>query len=356
MTVSVGPSTPSEKPAGSTGAAEGEAANDHGARVATPPSPGRVPDFFIVGHEKCGTTALYEMLRRHPQVFMPDIKEPRFFAPELRSRFRRLGPGELPETLEDYLSLFAAASPQQRVGEASPLYLRSHAAAGRIAEAQPAARIIAILREPASFLRSFHLQAVHNHVETQKDFAKAIALEEPRRRGKRVPPFSSAPQSLMYSDHVRYVEQLSRYHAVFAPEQVLVLIYEDFRRDNQATLRQVLRFLEVEEKGELAAIETEPLKDVRSLRLLQLGLAVSVARRQAAAVHPLLKRLEARTPTPMQKDALRSLWERAVYRDPGPRDEAYLVELRRRLKPEVTALSDYLGRDLVTLWGYGDIG
>ncbi len=42
---------------------------------------GRVPDFFIVGHPKCGTTALYEMLRRHPQIFMPDIKEPWFFAP-----------------------------------------------------------------------------------------------------------------------------------------------------------------------------------------------------------------------------------------------------------------------------------
>ena len=54
----------------------------------TPASSLRVPDFFIVGHSKCGTTALYLALRSHPQVFMPAIKEPRFFAPELRSRFR----------------------------------------------------------------------------------------------------------------------------------------------------------------------------------------------------------------------------------------------------------------------------
>src|SRR6478752_4985741 len=40
----------------------------------------RFPDFYIVGHSKCGTTALYEMLRRHPQIFMPDVKEPMFFA------------------------------------------------------------------------------------------------------------------------------------------------------------------------------------------------------------------------------------------------------------------------------------
>src|SRR5271154_7623584 len=79
----------------------------------------RLPDFFIVGHPKCGTTALHQMLRRHPQIHMP-LKEPRFFAQELRSRYRRLGPGTLPETLDQYLALFAAADPGQLAGEASP--------------------------------------------------------------------------------------------------------------------------------------------------------------------------------------------------------------------------------------------
>ena len=46
------------------------------------PAGRRVPDFFIVGHAKSGTTALYEMLRAHPQIFMPDLKEPKFFAYE----------------------------------------------------------------------------------------------------------------------------------------------------------------------------------------------------------------------------------------------------------------------------------
>ena len=43
-----------------------------------------VPDFFIVGHPKCGTTALFEMLRTHPQIYMPDCKETFYFADELR--------------------------------------------------------------------------------------------------------------------------------------------------------------------------------------------------------------------------------------------------------------------------------
>src|SRR5207245_10687256 len=85
---------------------------------------GRVPDFFIVGQHKSGTTALYEMLRRHPQIFMPDMKEPRFFASDLRGLSQR-GPGAAPETLEAYWSLFDGAKEGQRVGEASPSYVRS---------------------------------------------------------------------------------------------------------------------------------------------------------------------------------------------------------------------------------------
>src|ERR1700681_3498814 len=89
----------------------------------------RVPDFFIVGHHKCGTTALYQMLRRHPQIYMPELKEPRFFASDLRALLGGV-PGGLPQTYEEYLALFDPAEPQQRVGEASPSYLRSAVAAG----------------------------------------------------------------------------------------------------------------------------------------------------------------------------------------------------------------------------------
>jgi len=54
--------------------------------VPSEPATGRLPDFFIVGQPKSGTTALYEMLRRHPEIFMPASKEPWFFADELHER------------------------------------------------------------------------------------------------------------------------------------------------------------------------------------------------------------------------------------------------------------------------------
>jgi hypothetical protein len=316
------------------------------------PSQGRVPDFFIVGHHKCGTTALYEMLRRHPQIYMPDVKEPWFFARDLGVRFQPENP--LPQTLDEYRSLFTAAGPEQRVGEATPSYLMSHTAAASIADLQPDARIIAILREPASFLRSLHMQSVQNHAETETDLRKAIALEEPRRQGKAIPRDAIRPQELLYSEHVRYVEQLRRYHAVFAPEQVLVLIYDDFRADNDATVRQVLRFLEVDDSSPIEVTEANPTVSVRSVRAYELVRSVYLGRGPLARVAKA--GIKALTPRNLRLHALRTTRRRVLYSDPPAPDEELMLELRGRFKGEVVALSEYLGRDLVTLWGYDSIG
>jgi Sulfotransferase family len=308
----------------------------------------RVPDFFIVGHHKCGTTALYEMLRGNPQIYMPDIKEPWFFASDLRVRFPLSDP--LPTTLEEYLSLFTEARREQRVGEATPSYLMSRVAAGSIAEVQPKARIIAILREPASFLRSLHLQSVQNHAETETDLGKALALEPMRRQGKSIPPHTIRPQELLYSDHVRYVEQLRRYRAVFPPEQLLVLIYDDFRRDNEATVRQVLRFLEVDDTRPVEVMEANPTVRVGSQRLYEVVRSLYLGRGPAARVAKA--GIKALTPRQFRLKALETTRRRVLYRKPGPADESLMLELRRRFEGEVVALSEYLGRDLVTLWGY----
>jgi hypothetical protein len=205
-----------------------------------------VPDFFIVGAPKTGTTSLHRTLRVHPQIYMPSLKEPRFLASDMRPRPEHArAPSELgyPDTIDEYLALFADAAPEQRVGEASAFYLWSRSAAASIAALQPAARIIATLREPASFLRSLHLMYLWWGVETETDLSKAISLEPARRDGRHVPRRSHRPQLLSYSEHVHYVEQLRRYDAHFPPEQKLVLIYEDFRRENDRTVGDVLRFL-----------------------------------------------------------------------------------------------------------------
>jgi hypothetical protein len=244
--------------------------------VAAPPLEAfeqRAPDFFIVGHPKCGTTALYEMLRRQPGIYMPALKEPQFFAEEMREGPR---PEHLPDTLEQYLALFDGARSDQLLGEASPSYLRSRTAAGAIADLQPSARIIAILREPASLLRSVHLQFVQAAIETEHDLRKALALEPERRQGRSLPRHGIWPQALRYSEHVRYVEQLRRYHAAFGADQVLVLIYDDFRADNEGTVGKVLSFLGVEHAAPVHALEANPSVAARSPVLHELLHTVAV--------------------------------------------------------------------------------
>jgi sulfotransferase family protein len=317
----------------------------------------RVPDFFIVGAPKSGTTSLYQMLRRHPQIYMPDLKEPRFLASDMRPRagFSE-GPKDIgyPVTLDDYLALFDDAMPEQRVGEASTSYLWSRTAAATIAELQPDARIIAILREPASFLRSLHLTYLLGRNETVRDLRRAMALEADRREGRHIPRRSHRPQVLQYSEHVRYVEQLRRYHDRFPPEQVLVLIYEDFRDHNEATVRQVLRFLDVDDECQLDLMNVNVTKrTVRSWRLKELLNSVSkgagpASRGARAAVKTLTTRQ-------LRRGAIATIYSRAVVTEPPPPDESFMLELRRRFKGEVVALSEYLDRDLVSLWGYEDV-
>ncbi len=318
------------------------------------PEQTRVPDFFIVGHAKCGTTALYEMLRGHPQIFMPALKEPLYFATDLRARFQRRAAGPLPTALEDYLALFADAGAEQRVGEASSSYLWSRDAAGHIAKLQPNARIIAVLREPASFLRSLHLQLLQNQIESQKDLRKALALEPARRQGRRIPRRSNRPQALLYSERVRYVDQLRRYHALFPSEQMLVLIYDDFRSENEATVRRVLRFLDVDDTIPIHTVEANPTVRVRSQQLDELVNAVSVGRGPLSrAVKAALKTL---IPDRVRGGALELTLQHVVHGGVKPAEKDVMLEIRRRFRGEVEALSEYLGRDLVGLWGYDELG
>jgi hypothetical protein len=313
----------------------------------------RAPDFFIVGHPKCGTTALYEMLKRQPGVYMPELKEPVFLADDLRAGVRRSVVKGRPETLEEYLALFGPARAEQRVGEASALYLWSHDAAARIAELQPDARIIAILREPVSFLHSLHMQLLQDHSEMERDLRKALALEHERRQGRRIPRDCPRPPALIYSEYLRYVDQLRRYHAVFPPEQVLVLIYDDFRRDNEATMRTVLRFLDLDDTAPLEAIEANPTVRLRARRLDRALRNVSTGRGPVTSgLRRAIKRVSSRR---LRHRALLTTRRRVVYAEPPPPDTDLALELRHDLKAEVTALSEYLDRDLVALWGYDRI-
>ena len=194
------------------------------------------PNFFIAGAPKCGTTALYEYLRSHPQIFMPNLKEPHFFSDDLITH-------KIVETPDEYSDLFAPATPQQvRVGEASASYLLSTAALPAIRRFNPDAKIIAMFRNPVDMVHSFHSQLLYWSEETETDFETAWRLQERRRRGIDVPRTCREPFWLQYRDIGRFGTQTQRLLSVFPADQVKVILFDDFSASPKRLYDEVIDF------------------------------------------------------------------------------------------------------------------
>lgn len=198
-----------------------------------------LPNFFIVGAVKCGTTSLYAYLSQHPEVFMSPVKEPHFFAPfEYKSQFDNfvapiLDPG-------NYQRLFAGAHAgvHKAIGEASPSYLCNADTPARIKARIRNPRIVISLRNPVQRAFSHYLMEYHRGRETLP-FREAIVADEARaEKGWGV--------SFQYVDLGLYSNQVKRYIDTFGRERVLVILFEDMTTDPQAVMSRVATFLGVD--------------------------------------------------------------------------------------------------------------
>jgi hypothetical protein len=293
----------------------------------------RTPDFFIVGAPKCGTTALHEYLVRHPDVFMTRRKDISYFGRDLE--FRR------PEiTRERYLTSFAEARGQRRVGEASVWYLFSTCAAAEIKAFCPHASIIVMLRNPIDMLHAQHSEFLYNCNEDIADFAEALAAESDRRCGARIPATAHLVQGLFYRETARFAEQVERYFDMFGRASVHVIIFDDLVVDPAAVFQRTLTFLEVNPDVHIHNGVVNPNKTVRS-RFIQRWLMAPPPRLMAAYDRYAPKALHGRV-----LDKLRRLNTRTAPRP--PMDPVLKRQLQREFAPEVRRLSALLDRDLMT--------
>lgn len=293
-------------------------------------SPVRWPDFFIVGAPKCGTTAMHSYLRQHPDVFMPLSKEPLYFGDDLSRRYGRL-------RRDEYLALFAPATAEQRLGEASTWYLYSRSAAREIKAVAPAAAIVVMLRSPIEVMRAQHSQLLFNRQENITDFAEALAAEPERRRGERLPPGPIRRETLYYRDTVRFAGQLQRYLEVFGAERVHVILHDDLQRDLAGEYRRLLAFLGVDPDFEPDFSRKNENKLVRNQLVQRLLYAPPILVRFAPALrrHALVRRL---------RDGLATLNSRPAARP--ALDPTVAQQLAQELAPEIAQLGELLGRDL----------
>jgi len=202
----------------------------------------RKPDFFIVGAPKCGTTSLYYYLQQHPQIFMPDYKEPHFFGKDLNKRS-----DEFIDNEDEYLTLFKGAKSDQKIGEASTFYLYSKSAPKEIKEYIPDAKIIIMLRNPIDFLYSLHSQFLFSGNEDVPDFEEALNLEEARIQGNSLPKKIDMLDKIYYRKHVlRIPGQIQSYFETFGVENVAVIILDDLQNNPEKCYKKILKMLNID--------------------------------------------------------------------------------------------------------------
>jgi hypothetical protein len=283
----------------------------------------RWPNLFIVGAAKAGTTSLYSELARHPAIYMSPMKEPHFFsriepAPELEGFFPRV------RNEAEYLALFAGATAEEVLGEASTSYLWDRHAAERIKDVVPEARILIMLRDPVDRAYSQYWNDVREGFE-RRPFMEALVDEQrsgPGRWGV----------SSLYIDCGRYAEQVARYLDRFG-DQVRVLLFEDFARDQPGTVAEVHSFLGV-----------EPPTTAPTLgRMNPTSLPRNRLSRAVLASGGLRKVIQATVPRPVRSRLREALLREA---NPPPMEPAARKLLNEVFGPEVARLAELLGRSL----------
>jgi hypothetical protein len=208
------------------------------------------PDFIIIGAAKAGTTAIWNWLNSHPQVFMPSVKEPSFFSFKNRDVIPRNGPFDpsysklITTNYSDYCDLFQPDE-GQICGEASPIYLQTSDAAQCIYQHNPSIKLIAILRDPAKRAFSQFSHNLREGYETTHSFLKALELENKRREKGWLKFFD-------YLEGGRYGKQLETFYEFFDRDQILVLEFENLKSDPETEFGKICEFLNIKKTCDIS--------------------------------------------------------------------------------------------------------
>jgi hypothetical protein len=271
-----------------------------------------LPTFLVVGAPKAGTSSLHRYVGEHPDVFVPQLKEPCYFGLDDGTPARFCGPGDDREVnaktvsnRADYEALYDGARPEQARGDFSTQHLGMVGSAARAAAVVPDARIIAVLREPAGRAASHWAMKVGLGHETL-GFAEALDAEAERLDAGYAPCWG-------YRRAGCYADQLTAWIDAFGRERVKVALYDDFERDPAAFTAEVFEFLGLD-----ATVRVDTAQRYNRTRTTRRTWVQSAVRhrgsiRVARAVlprsarHRLLDRVDATTRPKADPDTVREL-------------------------------------------------
>ncbi len=218
----------------------------------------KIPNLFIVGAAKAGTTSLYHYLKSHKEVYFSPVKEPNYFSTDIKtaeftSIYKRnidVVPKDFYDKKPDkniqlsfirekkkYESLFKWVNGESVVGECSTSYLYSKEAAENIFKFNPAAKIIIVLRNPAERTFSHYLMAVR-YGFTRLPFRKALEKDKSQYN-------KGWGKTELFLELSQYYEQVKRYLKIFPKGKVKIVLFDDFKNDTLKTLNEISDFLSI---------------------------------------------------------------------------------------------------------------
>jgi tetratricopeptide (TPR) repeat protein len=196
--------------------------------------PVKVPNFIIIGSQRCGTTSLYTYLSKHPQILTPIKKEMDFFS------------WHFDRGIDWYLAHFPPMPQGEQfvTGEASPSYFDCREAPERLYRLFPEAKLIVLLRNPVDrAISQFYRLTGLNWEARSLDRVISDEIE----RLSQNPEYIIGEEPGNYLARGRYIEFIKNWRAFFPPEQLLILKSEDFYADAATTVKKVLEFLDLPE-------------------------------------------------------------------------------------------------------------
>jgi hypothetical protein len=193
-----------------------------------------VVSFLVAGVQKAGTTALHDYLSQHPQLCLPQVKEPHFFDDDDRDWAR--------PDYSDYDDLFADRG-DRLCGECTPIYLYWPNCLERAHAYNPDMKVVVSLRDPIERAWSHYRMERARGAETLT-FSKAI--REGRARFSPDTPHGGYHRVYSYVERGFYKAQLERLGSIFPQRQILTIQAEELRSNPRETLDRLCDFLNVD--------------------------------------------------------------------------------------------------------------
>ena len=294
------------------------------------PNLDRMPNLFIIGAAKAGTTALYDYLAQHPQVFLSRVKEPMFFS---RDEYYARG-------LDWYEgAYFEGAEAYPVRAEATPHYLYwSEKVAPRIKEVyeQRPVKFMVSLRDPVSRAYSWYWNMVREGRE-ELDFDQALRIEEYRLKQNRDELYRLGSMVYGYSAGSRYASLLQPYLEFFPREDFFFVFQDDLKSRVNETCENIFDFLGIEPSMQINTSNSNPAAMPRS-RLLHKTL------KQRSLLKVFIKRfIPGRVRRSLKSTMIQANLKETPY---VPLDPQLDHKLRLSYRTEVEKLEKITGREL----------